>query len=219
MPHLIRLTFAGSWLQVDDFRTRPATGLVTTPANAALAPGRVRNPRRRNRLRRRRGVSSLRMRCWRGIHDASGADRATAGTSGRRSLGTPRWVDGGLISARHQGLPSWQSCRPGGSVVDVAIEVNARGRVEPGDPKAPRDFVQRTPECLAGCSLLLRAGGAGAGDGLWAVPLQVLFGQPRPLIVAAGSSGSTDHALGSIRLVRHNNPPGPGTRDAWVSFP
>lgn len=58
----------------------------------------------------------------------------------------------------------------------VAIEVKAKGRVESGDVKGLQDFLQRTPDCVAGVLGYSGREVLPLGDRLWAVPLQVLLG-------------------------------------------
>lgn len=58
----------------------------------------------------------------------------------------------------------------------LAIEVKAKGRVETGDTKGLRDFVQRTPDCRAGVLTYFGREVISLGDRLWAVPLHVLLG-------------------------------------------
>ncbi|MCP5519467.1 MAG: ATP-binding protein [Verrucomicrobiales bacterium] len=58
----------------------------------------------------------------------------------------------------------------------IAIEVKAKGRVESGDTKGLQDFVQRTPDCLAGVLTYSGRELLPLGERLWAVPLHMLLG-------------------------------------------
>jgi predicted AAA+ superfamily ATPase len=57
----------------------------------------------------------------------------------------------------------------------VAIEVKATGRLQMDDTRSLRDFLRRTPACVAGVLSYFGQEVMPLGDKLWAVPLHVLL--------------------------------------------
>ncbi|HRI13813.1 MAG TPA: DUF4143 domain-containing protein [Verrucomicrobiota bacterium] len=57
----------------------------------------------------------------------------------------------------------------------VAVEVKATGRLEGSDTNSLRDFVRRTPECMAGVLTYFGQELLPLGEKLWAVPLHGLL--------------------------------------------
>lgn len=58
----------------------------------------------------------------------------------------------------------------------VAVEVKATGRLDMDDTRSLRDFVRRTPDCVAGVLTYFGQEVMSLGEKLWAVPLHGLLG-------------------------------------------
>jgi predicted AAA+ superfamily ATPase len=57
----------------------------------------------------------------------------------------------------------------------VAVEVKATGRLNMDDTRSLRDFLRRTPSCVAGVLTYFGQDVMLLGDKLWAVPLHLLL--------------------------------------------